>query len=116
MYRYLTAILAVMIAAGAVAFTKPDATMEQNPNTLSYYFEFTGAHGDEADVTEWQEISLSEYNALSCLGQRQGCKIATQSVDNPTASFPNREISSVPVNANDVPQQTMDNFQVVNKP
>jgi hypothetical protein len=116
MYRYLTGILAVIIATGAVAFTKPNATMKQNPKTLSYYFQFTGAHGDEANVTEWQEISLSDYNALSCSGQNEGCKIATSSVSNPTASFPNRDISSVTVNANDVPQQTMDNFQVVNKP
>jgi hypothetical protein len=114
--RYLSAILAMIIAIGAVAFTKPDAPISQNPKTLSYYFEFTGAHGDEADVSQWQEISLSDYNALSCSGQNEGCKIATSSVSNPTASFPNRDISSVTVNANDVPQQTMDNFQVVNKP
>lgn len=114
--RYLTGILAIIIAVGAVAFTKSDTPIMQNPKTLSYYFEFTGTHGDEADVNQWQEISLSDYNALSCSGQNQGCKIATSSVSNPTASFPNREISSVTVNGSDVPQQTMNNFQVVNKP
>jgi len=116
MNRYLTGILAVIIAAGAVAFTRPNATIKQNPKTLSYYFQFTGTHGDEANVTEWQEISLSDYNALVCSAQSEGCKIATSSVDNPSASFPNREISSVTVNSNDVPQTTVENFQVANKP
>ena len=112
--KYGTGLLAIIIAIGAFAFTTPPPQF--SPKTLTYYFQFTGAHGTESDVTQWQEISLSSYNALTCSANSEGCKIATTAVSNPAASFPDREISSVTVNSNDVPQQTMDNVDVKNKP
>ena len=114
--KYGIGIIAIILAVSAVAFTTPPPAHRFNPKTLTYYFEFTGAHHDESDVSQWQEISLSSYNALPCNATSQGCKIATTAVSNPTASFPDREISSVTVNSNDVPQQTMDNVDVANKP
>lgn len=112
--KYGIGLLAVILGVFAVAFRTPQ--QQFSPKTLTYYFQFTGAHHDESDVSQWQEISLSSYNALPCNASSQGCKIATTAVSNPTASFPNREISSVTVNSNDVPQQTMDNVDVANKP
>ncbi|HCN84939.1 MAG TPA: hypothetical protein DIT07_15180 [Sphingobacteriaceae bacterium] len=115
MIRYITSIFAVIIAVGAVAFTTPKRGTSHNPKALTYYFQFTGSHGDEADVTKWQEISVNTYDGLSCDASHQGCKIASTSVDNPSDPFPDREITSVTVNANDVPQPTMENFEVANK-
>jgi hypothetical protein len=116
MTRYITSILAVIIAVGAVAFTAPNSGIKHNPKMLTYYFQFTGTHGHEADETLWQEISLSDYNSLSCSGSNQGCKITTDAVVDGSLPFPEREISSVTVNANSVPQPTMDNTEVKNKP
>lgn len=116
MIRYITSTLAVIIAVGAVAFTTPNGNIKHNPKTLSYYFEFTGTHGHEADETLWQEISLSDYNSLNCSGSNQGCKITTSAVVDGSLPFPEREISTVTVNSNSVPQTTMDNIEVKNKP
>ena len=117
MKRYITGIFAVIIAISAVAFTIPNhKVIKHNPDMLSYYFKFVGAHGDESVKSEWQEISLSAYNSLLCNASSEGCKIATNSVSNPAQSFPNRQISSVPVDANDVPQVSMANYDVANQP
>jgi hypothetical protein len=116
MKRYISGIIAVVIAVSAVAFTAPNRDIKHNPKALSYYFQFTGPHGQEADETLWQEISLSDYNSLTCAGSNKGCKITTSAVVDPSQPFPDREISSVTVNANSVPQPTMDNTEVKNKP
>jgi len=116
MIRYITSVFALIIAVGAVAFTSPKQGTKHNPKTLSYYFQFTGPHGQEADETLWQEISLSDYNSLTCAGSNKGCKITTSAVVDPSQPFPDREISSVTVNANSVPQPSMDNTEVKNKP
>jgi len=117
MIRYITSIFAVIIAAGAVAFTSPkQGTTHNNPKTLSYYFQFTGTHGQEANESLWEEISLTDYNSLTCSASNQGCKITTTNVVDPTQPFPDREISLVSVNSSSVPQPTMDNIEVKNKP
>ena len=116
MKRYLSGIIAVVIAISAVAFTAPNRDITPNPKMLNFYFQFTGPHGQEADESLWDEISLTTYNSLTCSGSKQGCKITTNNVVDPTQNFPDREISSVTVNSNSVPQQTMDNTEVKNKP
>lgn len=116
MIRYITSIFAVIIVVGAVAFTSPKTGSAHNPKTLSYYFEFTGPHGQEADESLWEEISLTEYNSLNCSDFNKGCKITTNSVVDPSQPFGERVISSVVVNSNSVPQQTMNNTEVKNKP
>lgn len=116
MKRYITGIIAVVMSFGIFAFAKSSHPAKQSSNMLEYYFKFVGSHGDESDTGEWQEISKATYDSLSCLGSHQGCKITTTSVSNPSATFGQRIISSVTVDGNDVPLQTMDNTEVKNKP
>lgn len=117
MKRYITGIIAVLIAAGIFAFTQPShSPVKQDSGMLNYYFQFTGTHGDESDPGEWQEISQTIYDSLPCLSTVQGCKITTTSVSNPSDPLGQRNISSVTVDNNSVPQQTMANTEVKNKP
>lgn len=116
MKQYITGICAFIIAIAAAAFTVPQPANTTNTEAATYYFQFMGAHHDESDVTQWQEISFSAYNSLLCSRGGQGCSIATSAVSNPGASFPNRTISSVPVNGDDEPQVSTNNIEVKNKP
>lgn len=115
MKQYITGFCLVIIAAAAAAFTMPKASQTFSSNADTYYFEFVGDHHDEADVSQWKEISPTEYNNLLCLGDAEGCRIATRAVSNPEADFPGRKILSVPVDGNDAPLATMDNIEVNNR-
>jgi len=81
MVRYLTGIIAVVIAIGAVAFTKPTSkTVKTNPRFTNTYFQFVGTtNSQEGDVTKWNSISLLTYNALPCTLAHDGCKLIATS-------------------------------------
>jgi hypothetical protein len=107
MKKYILASFAVIFAI-ALVFTI-SAFKNHKPAkhpTTSYYYKFTGSHGNESTMSLWQQVSLSDYNGLTCpFGSNNSCKIinTTNSGTNPT---------SVPLDANGFPQVGTVNTEV----
>lgn len=108
MKKMLPAILAIVLAAGAAAFTAPEKQVTRSQAFEDFYYRFDGAVGEESDMSQWTQISQSTYNSLSCTGSAKACKITntTNSGGHPT---------SVPLSGG-LPQQTGANVEVRNKP
>lgn len=104
MKRYLFGMLAIVLAFGAVAFTKsPAKQSKQSGGFTDYYYQFTGTHGQENDMSKWVQLDdVDEYNTFNCPnGSARACKIknTTNSGGHPTsvpltgAGLPNPLIS-----------------------
>jgi len=110
MKKYLTGIVAVMLgmllAFGTSSFEKSKAVLKNKPLS-SYYYQFTGTHGNESNLNLWDQLSsLTDYNNLTCpIGSTNSCKIinTTNSAGHPTA---------VPLDANGFPVQGTVNTDV----
>ena len=99
MKKYLLSISAFVLAI-AFVFGVSGFNAHSNKKPLSqYYYEFTGTHGNESNMSLWVELpSQTDYNNFSCNpGSSNSCKIinTTNSGGNPTA---------VPLDASGFPQ------------
>lgn len=99
-------VLSVSLAYGISAFKNSKADSNNKPPT-SFYYEFTGTHGNESNVNLWNQLpSQTDYNNLTCpMGSTSSCKIinTTNSGGHPT---------SVPVDVNSFPIQGSVNTDV----
>lgn len=92
MKKYILSICAIMLAValafGVSAFKKSKADSKNKPLT-DYYYEFSGTHGHESDMSLWNQLpSLNDYNDYNCInGTSNSCKIinTTNSGSHPTA-------------------------------
>jgi hypothetical protein len=90
MKRFIYGSFAAIIALVAVAFTNaPSSEMKQTGNPTDYYYQFTGTHGQENQMSKWVQLStLGDYNDFDCpTGSDEGCKIVntTNSGGHPTS-------------------------------
>lgn len=108
MKKYFSAILAVAVAIGAVAFTAEKPAVSKADDFTNYYYRFDGTSGQEGMTNKWTQITQGAYDSLSCFGSAKGCKITntTNSSGHPT---------SVPLSGG-VPTQTGVNVEVKNQP
>jgi hypothetical protein len=78
MKKYFFGLLAIGLAVGAVAFTKPAV---RKAKLTDHYFQFVGTpNQDEGDVTKWNEVSASTYDGIPCTATHLGCKLITSNV------------------------------------
>lgn len=98
--NYAMALAALAIAATSGTLMSFGKKVAEVKAQTSYYFEFMGTHGQEANPNLWTEIDQATYDDLPCNGSSEGCKIESNSV---TGAAPNRRPSSVPVDANSKP-------------
>ena len=110
MKKYLTGIVAIMLgmllAFGTSSFEKSKAVSKNKPLS-SYYYEFSGTHTHESDMSLWIQLSTAnDYNDYNCpSGSTNSCKIinTTNSGTHPT---------TVPLDANSFPVQGTVNTDV----
>lgn len=88
MKRYITGIVALIIAALTFAFTKPaEKNINSDHSIVTYYYKFVGIHGQENDMNKWVQISEEDYEKVGCpSGNEAGCLIqnTTNSGGHPT--------------------------------
>jgi hypothetical protein len=90
MKKYFFSLMAVAFAVSFVAFKNAPV---DNSTRTDFYFEFTGSHGKEGDVTKWVQLAdLDEYNDLTCNSNNAGCKIITTSVQTVSGSLRPSEV------------------------
>lgn len=89
MKRYLSGIVAVVIAISALAFTRSEKKdISPNHPMVTYYYSFSGSHGQENDMSKWIQITADDYANLDCpSGNVEGCGIqnTTNSAGHPTS-------------------------------
>lgn len=112
MKKYISGSLAIILSLGLVfgisAFTNHGPKQEK---LTTYYYEFTGNHGHENDMSLWTQLSnITDYNDRDCgTGSANSCKIknTTNSATHPT---------SVPLDVNGFPLVGSTNTDRVLKP
>lgn len=82
-FRRLLPVFAIATGVALVTVTsafktKPD--INKNSTLTEYYFTFNGSNGQEADVTQWSQISEADYESSSCGNPYRGCELSTTSV------------------------------------
>ena len=102
-------MLAVALAFGVSAFKNSKDNSNKTALT-DYYYQFTGQHGQENDMSKWVKLpAATDYDDLDCdPGEDNSCKIinTTNSGNNPT---------TVPLDGNGFPQQGSVNKEVILK-
>ncbi len=100
MKRYLSGIVALVTAIFAFAFTRPEKKDVRADHPLvTYYYSFSGNHGQENDMSKWTQITESEYANLGCPNVNvEGCEIqnTTNSGGHPT-SVPLSGVGGYPI-------------------
>lgn len=105
--KFLLPLIAVIFAvAGVFAMKANKKTVTNRPNATAF-FQFTGTHGQEDDRTQWKQISQSQYDALDCEGDQQGCRLIgdlNTSDSHPVQVYVNNTTDEVPVTGTHVSQ------------